>query len=110
MAGPVADTPATLCRGCQPPTTCLLLECVVHARVDQIKDAGHGERLAALWSEHPQIPTFKKAGPCTTTELETIIGLCDQVEADTEMPFGPSDPTAEQTTKATTKRSATTNG
>jgi hypothetical protein len=75
----------------------------VQARVDKIKDTGHGPRLAELWSLRPEIPTFKQGGPRTEDELSAVIGMCDQVEKDTGLPFGPSDPTAPKQTKTTTR-------
>jgi hypothetical protein len=81
----------------------------VRDRVQAIKDAGHASSLAALWSQHPYIPTFPKGGPRTPGELSIVIALCDQVEAEHNMPFGVSDPTAPQVTKATLTKRDTTN-
>lgn len=63
-------------------------------RVQAIKDAGHAAALAAQWSLHPEIPTFPKGGPRTPGELDTVAGMCEQVEKEQGLEFGPSDPTA----------------
>lgn len=70
-------------------------------RIEAIKAAGDEpkRRLAALWSEAPEIPTFPKGGPRTNDELSLIVGWCDLVEMEFELPFGPSDPTAPKATK-----------
>jgi len=74
-------------------------------RVDRIKAAGHAAALAVEWSKHPDIPTFPKGGPRTRDEFEVVDDMCDAVEADHQIPFGPSDPTRPTATKATlTKR------
>lgn len=69
-------------------------------RVQSIKAAGYGTQLALLWSAHADIPTFPKGGPRTKTEFDVIVGLCDKVEAENQIPFGPSDPTTPTQTKA----------
>jgi hypothetical protein len=78
----------------------------VRDRVQAIKDAGHAASLAALWSQHPEIPTFPKGGPRTPDELSIVVGMCDLVEAEHGMPFGVSDPTAPPVTKSTRKQTA----
>lgn len=72
----------------------------LRGRVDAIK-ACTGRRsgmtaaqlLARWWSEHPTVPTFKHGGPATGDDIDLIARLCDRVEADFNIPFGPSDPT-----------------
>jgi hypothetical protein len=79
----------------------------LHQRVEAIKAAGHAAALATEWSKHPDIPTFPRGGPRTTTEFDIVDGMCDQVEAATGMDFGPTNPTQPIATKATTKRDTT---
>lgn len=69
-------------------------------RVQAIKQAGHGSRLAELWSQTPHIPTFPKGGPTTVEQFDVIDRHCDQVETEHEMPFGPTNPTQPTSTKA----------
>jgi hypothetical protein len=78
----------------------------VRDRVQAIKTAGHASSLAALWSQHPEIPTFPKGGPRTPDELSVVVNMCDLVETQHGMPFGVSDPTAPQVTKSTRKQTA----
>jgi hypothetical protein len=63
-------------------------------RVQAIKDAGHGATLAERWSLRPEIPTFKRGGPRTADELDAVVGMCELVEMELGLAFGPSDPTA----------------
>jgi hypothetical protein len=79
----------------------------VRDRVQAIKQADHGDSLAALWSQHPDIPTFPKGGPRTPGDLDEVIRMCDLVEAEHDMPFGQSDPTIPVATKSTRKRTTT---
>lgn len=75
-------------------------------RVNAIKDLGGAprKRLAGLWSLRDEIPTFPKGGPRTSEELDAVVGMCDLVEMEFELPFGPSDPTVPEPTKADRKR------
>jgi hypothetical protein len=75
-------------------------------RVERIKESGHGATLAMRWSLFPDIPTFKRGGPRTDDELETVAGLCELVEMEHGLAFGPSDPTLPVLTKASMKRDA----
>jgi hypothetical protein len=66
-------------------------------RVNVIK--GHDNaraRLAGLWSLRSEIPTFPKGGPRDANELSAIVGICDLIEMEFQMPFGPPDPAATQ--------------
>jgi hypothetical protein len=66
-------------------------------RVETIK--GHDNaraRLAGLWSLRSEIPTFPKGGPRDADELSAIVGICDLIEMEFQMPFGPPDPAATQ--------------
>lgn len=80
----------------------------LQARVENIKTAGHAGRLAQLWSLHPEIPTFPKGGPRTYDDINTVVTMCDQVEMEYGLPFGPSDPTAPQATKDTIRKETKT--
>jgi hypothetical protein len=71
----------------------------LHQRIEAIKAEGHGGALAALWSQHPDIPTFPRGGPTTNQQFWAIAEMCEQVETDTGMPFGPPAPPA--TTRVT---------
>lgn len=73
----------------------------LHQRVETIKAAGYGGPLAAAWSGHVDIPTFPKGGPRTKQEFDVIHRLCDGIEAQYDIPFGPSDPTIPKQTKST---------
>ncbi len=57
--------------------------------------------LADLWSIDPTIPTFKNGGPQTLEHCAAIATMCDSVETEFGMPFGPPDPTAPAVTKQT---------
>jgi hypothetical protein len=78
----------------------------IKTRVQQIVDHGHGNQLAALWTAHPDVPTFKKGGPQTASHIDRIADMCDRVEKETGMPFGPQDPTIPPTTKAKARAKA----
>jgi hypothetical protein len=78
----------------------------LHQRVEAIKAAGHAAALATEWSKHPDIPTFPRGGPRTTAEFDVVDGMCDRVEADHQIPFGPSDPTQPLATKSTRNQRA----
>lgn len=58
------------------------------------------KRLAGLWSRRDDIPTFPKGGPGNPEEMDAVEGMCDLVEMEFDMPFGPSDPTLKPPTKA----------
>lgn len=64
----------------------------VRARVERIINHGHGDKLARVWSAHKNVPTFKQGGPRTEEHVDQIAAMCDQVEADAQLPFGPPDP------------------
>lgn len=65
----------------------------VRDRVNEIKKVPAAKsRLAGLWSLRPEIPTFPKGGPQDADQLSAVIGMCDLVEMEFQMPFGPSDP------------------
>ncbi|MGH9200696.1 MAG: hypothetical protein ACRD2A_05615 [Vicinamibacterales bacterium] len=72
-------------------------------RVAAIKAAGSEQkrRLAGLWSLRAEIPTFPKGGPRSDAEIDAVAGMCELVEMEFEMPFGASDPTLPEPTKAT---------
>jgi hypothetical protein len=76
-------------------------------RVERIKSAGHGGTLALRWSLVPEIPTFKRGGPRTDSELDRIAALCELVEMEHGLGFGPSDPATPPATRANTKRDRT---
>jgi hypothetical protein len=78
----------------------------IRARVGRLLELGHGDRLAREWSRHPDVPTFKQGGPTTNQHIDQISAMCDQVEADTQVPFGPSDPTTPPVTKAKVRAQA----
>jgi hypothetical protein len=73
----------------------------VRYRVEAIKATGIDARtaLAILWSTHPDIPTFPKGGPTTNQQVTVIAEMCDRVEAEYDIPFGPADPTIPKQTK-----------
>lgn len=65
-------------------------------RVEAIKlHDGARARLAGLWSLRSEIPTFPQGGPRDADELSAVVGMCDLVEMEYGLPFGPPDPTAE---------------
>jgi hypothetical protein len=78
----------------------------LRARVGWLIDHGYGGQLAAQWSRHPDIPTFKHGGPQTTQHVDAIIAMCGTVEDAHGLPFGPSDPTMQPTTKAKARAQA----
>jgi hypothetical protein len=75
----------------------------IRARVQAIKDYENGRYLPLLkqlWAAHPDVPTFLNGGPTTDEQVDIIAVMCDTVEADSELPFPPPDPTQPTTTKA----------
>jgi len=80
----------------------------VRDRVEAIKVAGQNARtaLALKWSTHPDIPTFPKGGPTTNQQVTVIAEMCDRVEAEYDIPFGPADPTIPKQTKTQRKTKA----
>jgi hypothetical protein len=77
----------------------------IRARVERLIEYGHGDKLAELWSAHMDVPTFKQGGPRNLDDIDVIAHMCDRAEANTGVPFGPSDPA---TPPATTKKERTT--
>jgi hypothetical protein len=77
-------------------------------RVEAIKAAGDAPlaTLVECWSLYPEIPTFKKGGPTTDDELAKVIEMCDYVEAQHGIPFGPTDPSTPKQTKIQRKTTA----
>jgi hypothetical protein len=77
-------------------------------RVDAIKAAGAGPvaTLVECWSIYPEIPTFKKGGPTNDYQLGIVIEMCDYVEAQHGIPFGPTDPSIPKQTKTQRKTTA----
>lgn len=67
-----------------------------HAKVVDSNGVTPIRRLAGLWSQHPHIPTPKNGGPRTHQEADVIAAICELVETEFELDFGPSDPTGEQ--------------
>lgn len=65
----------------------------IKERVERIKQLGIGDVLGAIWTRHPDIPTFPKGGPTTNHHIDVITEMCDEAEKALEAPFGPSDPT-----------------
>jgi hypothetical protein len=78
----------------------------LRARVGWLIDHGYGGQLAAQWTRHPHIPTFKHGGPQTQEHVDAIIAMCGTVEDAHELPFGPPDPTMQPTTKAKARAQA----
>jgi hypothetical protein len=78
----------------------------VRDRVQAIKAAGHGTALALEWSKYPTVPTFPNGGPTTNEQVTVIAQMCDRVEAEYEIPFGPADPTIPKQTKTQRKTKA----
>jgi len=78
----------------------------IRARVERLIDLGHGPALAAIWSTQQDVPTFKQGGPRHNGDIDVIAQMCDLAEADTGVPFGPSDPTT-PTATATTRKERT---
>ncbi len=105
------DKPRIVIDAMSDPQTFELRKMWASARVAAIKvsTAVHDgmtprKRLADLWSARDEIPRFPKGGPRTDDELSVVIGLCDLVEMEFGLPFGPSDPTAPKQTKATRQK------
>ena len=78
----------------------------VRQRVQLIKDQGYGDQLAALWSAHPDVPTFKKGGPQTVEQIDQIAAMCDEIERVNGLPFGATDPTYKPPVKIKQRTSA----
>jgi hypothetical protein len=78
----------------------------LRARVGWLIDHGYGGQLAAQWSRHPDVPTFKHGGPQTQEHVDAIVAMCGTVEDAHGLPFGPSDPTMQPTTKAKARAKA----
>jgi hypothetical protein len=78
----------------------------IQARVQAIKDSGLDayRQLVFLWNQHPDIPTFKMGGPVNNAQIDVISEMCDEVEANSTLPFPPPDPDLPKQTK-TTRRS-----
>ncbi len=68
-----------------------------HAKVVDSNGVTPISRLAGLWSQHPHIPTPKNGGPRTHQEADVIAAICELVETEFELDFGPSDPIGNQT-------------
>lgn len=71
----------------------------IKARVKKLIDDGHGPELATQWSTRRNVPTFKQGGPTTVGHIQAITEMCDLVEKNNGLPFGPSDPTRPPATK-----------
>lgn len=60
-------------------------------------------RLATIWSQHDDIPTFPKGGPRDDNEIDVIAGACELVEMEFELAFGVSDPAGPAPTAGSAK-------
>lgn len=74
-------------------------------RVQAIVEAGHGDELAQVWAQRPDIPTLRQGG-LTDGQVTVAAGFCAGVEMLHGMPFHSGDPAYEQPTVTATEPAA----